>query len=413
MFTNIAAESVLVPAIEALVHELRQFREDFAPKTVQLGQGPAAYSWFLGQTDHPSSPSPTLHNRRLLVQVQQQTFQLAALERELLTARQDAQALRIAHDKVMAEKAQLQVQVAHHSTAKADITTLDVLQKEFAKLKRYLDFYLENSLGPISTTSSGDVSSSEAAPAPDCPAATLRPSSEVQVKAELHHQASPPAYNTEFTSSSPHRLDHPQDCECSFACRQWGEQSVADGDGADLDTGSWDFYPRATRMSPVCAAILKGDHDCVNCNCAVCAQWSDASPHGRCRSPSGSCSCYDCTLANVLADRAEQRDGRPAHSTKSSIHSIHSTCFEPSTSPLQNAAASPSSNQAFERDPCLLMLNYMLNPHISSCGGRASVKPVATRAHVNSSAEASGWTLPRAPSVCPPPIPASWPMCPA
>lgn len=374
-----------IPALEALVHELRQFQEDFAPRADDTDQS--------GQYH---TPSPPTRDRSLLVQVQQQALQLAAAEYQLLTVRQESRDLRSALDRAEAEKAYLQKQIALNAAARSEVATLDVVQKEFTKLKQYLDFRLEHFVGQF--TAHASEPSSPSAPAYPSPFSTAK-STPPKIRAKVkRRQPLTHAWEVDSPSSASHSLDHSKDCDCSVSCRQWAERVTAESAATDGEASHWNPYSYSAYMSPITAAILKGDHHGPDCPCIICMQWSTPSIQDRCRSaPGRPCSCYDCSLADILLDRADKEE-RPSHSAKSSIHSTHSTCYEPSESRTHSLAAS----KTFGNDSYSLMLNHMLNSTTGS--PTATVKRASVRLRTNSGASArGGWTPPTAPSVCPPP----------
>ncbi|EKD01439.1 hypothetical protein A1Q2_04281 [Trichosporon asahii var. asahii CBS 8904] len=379
------------PALEALVHELRQFREDFAPRADELNP-----------YDLPSTASPSPRDRALLVQVQQQALQLAAAEYQLLSAKRDAKDLRSALDEANADKARLQRQLALNTSAKSEIATMDVVQKEFTKLKRYLDFRLEHFIGQFSTSTPSRAFSSAPVSSPTAFVATK--GSSLKTQATATRQPLLHAWRFETTTSqTPHRLDHPDDCNCSVACLQWGEVSAAETAimGKEALHGNPSSY--SNYMSPISAAILKGNHDGQNCHCIICMQWSTPPSPAHCGSSSGyACSGFGCRSTRAQTTDKADREGRPSHSAKSSIHSSHST----SNAPFNSRLGQPSG-KAFGNDSHSIMLNYMLNSNAGSPAG--SVNRVSTRSRANSSAAVSSWTPPKAPSVCPPPSSARWP----
>lgn len=279
---------------------------------------------------------------------------------------------------------------------------MDVLQKEFTKLRQYLDFRLERILCQVSIPSIGSASYPVGTTTTTSTlSATEGAVAESQGRAECRQETN--AWDFKPASLVPHSLDHTQDCECSFACLQWAGKTAAEITAVDVGAGNKNQHSQLAYTSPVSAAILKGSHNGMDCHCIICKQWSGSVSERKCRSASGyPCSCYDCSLAHVLGERANQ-EGRPSHTPRSSIHSTHSTCYEPYDPPLWQAIHSRAGSNAFKNNSPSLMLNYMLNSNAGS--------PPAKRAPVrsaNSNSDVAGWTAPKAPSVCPPPS-ARWP----
>lgn len=299
----------------------------------------------------------------------------------------------------------LKKQVAQNATAKCEIATMDVMQKEFTKLKNYLDYRLGDFLSQLTTRAMGHASTSVSAPA--FSSAPLDVTQSVPPKAQAkgkRRQSLIHEWEVDATTVSqvPHRRDHSQDCDCSVTCLQWSEKGVTN-EPLHCNPNSY-----STNVSPISAAILKANHHGKDCYCIICMQWSGPPNQERCSSASGRpCSCCDCSLTPVLADRPDKEE-RLSHTAKSSIHSTHSThstCYEPSDSRFGQATHSRAASQAFGNDSYSLMLNYMLNSNVGSPSG--SVKRVSTRSRANSRA-AEGWTPPKAPSVCPPPSSVRW-----
>lgn len=382
-----------LPALAALVHELRQFREDFAPRALTSVQESRRCSLPITPSERAPVPSvspATSSDRQLRVQVQQQALQLAAAEYQLLNAKQEARDLRHALERALAEKKGLEERA---SVTKPEIDTLEVLQKEFKKLREHIDQRLEQFAIQLATQPPANKIPPEAAPGPSLPVAKNCPR-KASDEADRHEQTGKWDSNCKRLSKEAHPLDHPEDCECSFTCLQWA------GKFASVPSlGPTDPWPHWIFSSLVGAPSSNPGDLGPDCLCMICRSWVEAPRHVAPTSVSG-CHTLHCDRNHA----ADERCGRgPLNSIKKSTPSTHSTRFEsPSTPPIKQAVLPRTPGKERNCDSCPVTLQYMLNP-------TASPKLTGTRSRANSGTMASSWTAPTAPSVCPAPFAVRWP----